>query len=438
MTLLDLQIPYGGKSIEFELKLPEKNVTVIKGKDPPATQGLEELIGKSLLNPIGMKGLSKLVHRGDKIAVMVDDWTRPTPASKIAPIVLRELEDAGVKDKDIIFVGASGMHMPMTEEELAEKVGAEIMGRYEVIGHNAYDDKALMFIGVTSRLGTPLWVNKAVAKADVKISIGRITPHPIAGYEGGGKMIMPGVSGLLSIMHNHSFAYPSYGILDGNPLREDADEVGRMLGTFFILNIVHNSKIEVLEAFSGDPVAAHRKGVRFGDAEVWGAKIPGKADIAIISPGLGKDDYFESVVGCLSKGYVCIKDQGTIIIAASCRRGWAPEKHVKSGWFVPREVIEYSYEKLLRDVELRAWREPQRQFQALIDWTKQVKKTCVDRNVVLVGCETLTEDEVNNIGMELSDSINEAVNKVVKTYGKKAKVIVIPEPDYTLPLERFH
>jgi len=439
VEIMKLQIPYLGKYLTFDIPLPNENLSVLRSKNPSPTKDLESIVRDGLAKPIGKKRLSEIVDRGDKVAVIFDDWTRPTPVSRIAPIVLEELKKGGVKDESIVFVCANGMHNPdyMNNERLIQKLGKELFHRYKIISHDAYDYQSMEFLGVTERLGTPLFVDKYVAEADVKISIGRIAPHADVGYSGGAKMIMPGVASIWEIIHNHSgsFFY-NIGTLE-NPLREDIDECGRIAGLDFILNIVCNSRKEVLKAFAGDPIRAHQKGVEFGDKEVWGAKISDKADIVIISPGLNNDHYFMDTMSCLDVANKSLKKDGTIIVVSSCKRGWSRNEDLESGWGTSEELLAYDYPELLRLVSSRAWHEPSRQFQALVYYVQHVAKICFEKEVILVGAKAFSSKAAQKLGMRCDASIEGAIASTLRKYGSHSKVIIIPD-FFTLPLKHFH
>ena len=251
-------------------------------------------------------------------------------------------------------------------------------------------------------------------------------------------MIMPGVSYIWSIIHNHSGSYPYTGVLE-NPLRDDIEECGQMAGLDFIINVVYNRKKEVLRVFADDPVKAQRKGVEFGDSYVWGVKITEKADIVVISPSsiLNHDDYFISSMKSLGVAEKCLKQGGTIIIIATCNLGWSRKEYVVSGWRVTKDLLEYDYPGLLRLIESRAWHEPHRQFQALVYYVQHLAKTCFDKNVILVGSKGFSEENAEKLNIKSYQSIDEAISGSLKKYGKDAKIIVIPD-SFIVPLGRFH
>lgn len=435
---MNVNIPYNGSSVAIDIPVPDQNITLLQGKDPAAAKDVSSLTREALSAPIGKKKLSEIVSPGKKVALIFDDFTRPTPVSTIMPFVLDELKKGGIRNEDVTLVCANGMHNPdyMNEEKLRERVGSDVFSTYNVVSHNAYEFNELKFIGITEQLGTPLFVNKLVADADIKVTIGRIAPHGDMGYSGGAKMIMAGVSGIWSIIHNHTGSYPRRGILR-NPLRDDADECARMTGLDFIVNVVYNSKGEVLRVFAGDPFEARLKGIEYGDRNVWGVKIPHLADIVIITPGVEKDDYFMHSMGGLGIAANCLKKDGTIIVVASCKEGWSSREYLESGWHVSKDLLRYDYPNLMWLLASRAWQEPHLQYQALVYYVNHIAKTCHDYDVVLAGAKKLSQDDAQKLNMRVVKSVENGIYYAIKKQGKNAKVIVIPD-SYTLPLGKYH
>jgi nickel-dependent lactate racemase len=434
---VEIEIPYSGNYIRVDLPLPKKQVRILESKDPSVTEDLEAIVEDALRNPIGKDRLAKMVRKGYRVALMFDDWTRPTPISRIMPMILKELKKGGVRDEDIVLICGNGMHDPahMNQERLIEKLGKDIFRKYRVISHDAYDCGNLTYVGETKCLRTPLFVNKHVTEADIRISIGRIAPHGDVGYSGGSKMIMPGVSDIWSIIHHHSRSYSRRGVLM-NPLRTDIDECGRMARLDFIINVVSNSKEEVVGAFAGDPIFSHRKGVQYGNKEVWGSKVKRKAEIVIVSPGLNKDDYFIPSMRCLGVALRCLKKGGTIIMVSSCQRGWSERSYLELGWHPTKDLLEYDYPDLLHLVMSRAWHEPNRQFQALVYYVHHIVRTCFKNHVILAGSKGFTKEEAKRINIQFEESLGEAIRSLMKKYGEKARAIVIPDA-FILPVTNF-
>ncbi len=239
--------------------------------------------------PIGAPRISELAKGKRSAAIIVDDLSRPTPASEIAPFVLRELIQAGVPKSEIRFVVGGGSHRGLTDDEIDKKVGAEVAAEYEVVNHDfmAGDLRALGNLDS----GLPIYINPVVADADFKICLGGIYPHSSVGFGGGAKLVLPGVAGYASIFYFHEY-YPKRGHAviercDDEPDHRDAAEaVAKILGLDVIVNIVTNSRREVAGVFVGDFVKAHRVGAQFA-LETYATRIPDQGrketDVALLN-----------------------------------------------------------------------------------------------------------------------------------------------------------
>ena len=230
---------------------------------------------QALASPIGTPRLRDLVRPGEKIAIVTSDITRPMPTWVVMPPLLEELYSAGVRPEDITLVFALGSHRPHTEAEQRHLAGEQAFAQITCVDSDVTD---CVHVGVTAR-GTPVDIDRRVAEADRRICLGNIEYHYFAGYSGGAKAIMPGVSTRAAIQSNHSRmveADARAGKLAGNPVREDLEEAAAMVGVDFILNVVLDAHKEIIRAVAGDVTAAHRAGCAFsGHALPQGDPRPG-------------------------------------------------------------------------------------------------------------------------------------------------------------------
>ena len=238
----------------------------------------DRVIEEAFASPIGSPRIAKLARCCSNIAIMVDDLTRPTPAFRVMPFIVKELKEAGVSEEDIKIVMATGAHRPQTRRDLVKKLGKSIVESIEVLNHNPYEN--LAFLGKTSR-GTPIYVNKWVVEADLRIGVGGVYPHEGAGFGGGGKIILPGVAGLDTIERNHLIP-GQRGVVEGNANRADIEEAARMARLDVVVNLVINSRREVAGVFVGDMVKAHREGVKEA-VKIYKTLVPKKFDVAIVN-----------------------------------------------------------------------------------------------------------------------------------------------------------
>ena len=427
MSTITIDLPYG-KDGFLEVEIPQKNlIGIVEPKDVPGVKDEEEAIRHAIRNPIHSKPLSEIAKSGDKVAIVVDDNTRRCPDDKIVPILLDELGDAGVRDEDITIVVALGTHRPLTEDELKARVGEEAFERVKVINHDCYDKTNAVYYGITKRLKTPLWVNKAVAKADVKITTGIVEFHTFAGYSGGRKSIMPGVSSVESILAVHQpylIDNPNVGIgvLEGNIIHEDMVDAARLVGVDFIVNVVLNSKNEIVKVAAGDVERAHEELINVYD-QIYRVEITEPADIVISSPGYPKDiNLYQATRAGNNIALVpkpSVKRGGLIIIPAPCQDGVGDELFYK--WMKtaksPEEVIQRG---------LKGCKE-------LCHKPYILSKILVHAGVIMTNCE-VPDKIIREMHMMSASTVEDGLKMALDKMGSDAKILVVKHSISTMPV----
>ncbi|HEY5387145.1 MAG TPA: nickel-dependent lactate racemase [Thermoleophilia bacterium] len=324
-----LTIPYGDGELAFDL--PEANLQALvqPGCDPAEEQappsdptGLDEQaeVRRALAMPIGAPPLAKLAATAASAVIVVSDITRPCPSYKFLPALLDELSALPPEAITVLF--ALGGHRKHSLDEQAQLVGEEVLAR----GVHLLDldtDECVPF-GTTSR-GTRLEVFKPYLDADLRIGTGNIEYHYFAGFSGGAKAVVPGMCSHAAIRDNHSMmlaATARAGILDGNPVREDIDEAGGMVGIDFLFNVILDEQKRIIRAVAGHYLEAHRAGVEFYDRRC-DLKVDQAADVVIASPGgQPKDINLYQAQKTLDNVSGAVRDGGVVILAARCQEGF--------------------------------------------------------------------------------------------------------------------
>ncbi len=317
-----IQLPWGQEKMDIALPEGWRLSGIMEPSPLPAVEDPAQETARSLQSPTGSQRLSEIARPGTKIALVIDDNSRPTPVARILPAVLAELQRAGVTASQLTVVPALGVHRPMTQEEIAHRTGMPELG-WEA--HDCDDPAKLADLGVTSR-GTPVQFNKTVAESDLIISIGCIEPHIIASFGGGYKNLLPGVASRAAIAHNHALncqpgTFNMVGQpIENNPMRLDLEEAGAMLKPpVFIVNAVLNSSLQVVKIVSGDPVAAHRAGVTVS-ASIYGVKIPAPADV-VITASHPMDQDLRQGVKALANNVRALRPGGVMITLVRAEEG---------------------------------------------------------------------------------------------------------------------
>jgi nickel-dependent lactate racemase len=320
-----LTLPWGKDQVTLDL--PEGwtvKASVEPESIPPVSDVSAEVV-RSLAEPIGSERLGDRVHAGMKIALVMDDGSRPTPVHLIYSHVLAELRRGGIKDADVTVVPAIGLHRGMAEEEVRQRLGIEAHAPLQFINPDCDNLESMLNLGTTSR-GTPVWINRTVAEADIVVSIGCIEPHIIASFGGGYKNIIPGVAGRLTTAHNHTLncspaTFNMVGQpIDRNPMRLDLEEGAAMLRPpVFIINAILNNLQQVVKIVAGDPVKAHRAGVE-ASSQLYGVPVKAAADI-VITDSHPMDSDLRQGVKALANTVRALKPGGVIITLVRAEEG---------------------------------------------------------------------------------------------------------------------
>ena len=320
---MNYQIKYFKDYVPFTIE-ESHAVQELLPKHCPAVESEEAEVKRALAHPIDSPKLSDIVKPGEKIVIVTSDVTRPVPSWVIVPCLLEELEKAKVSLDDVTIVFGLGSHRPMTEEEHRRLVGDDVYEKVTCIDSNPDD---CVHLG-TCRNGTSVDIFKVVAEADRRILVGNVEYHYFAGYSGGMKAIMPGVASRESIQSNHkNMIRPgSYaGNLEGNPVRDDIEEVAKYCPVDFIVNVVLDDHKQIAYAAAGHPVAAHRKACHFLD-EIYKLKIEKPADVVIVSTGgYPKDINLYQAQKSIDNAKHAVREGGIMIVSASCKEGYGSE-----------------------------------------------------------------------------------------------------------------
>lgn len=320
---MKLQFKFG--TTVQEVEVPDRNLTGVLsgGRAETGLTGAEEVV-RALGAPIGTPRLSELVKAGEKVAIVTSDITRPCPTQVILPPVLDELYAAGVNRKDITLVFALGSHRRHTEEEKRRLAGERAWNEIRCVDSDPAD---CVHLGATHH-GTPVDITRVVAEADRRICLGNVEYHYFAGYSGGAKAIMPGVSTRPAIQVNHAMMTSQdarTGKLEGNPVRMDIEEAAAICGVDFIVNVVLDECKQVIHAAAGDVTQAHRAACAFLDG-IYRKVIPHRADIVLVSQGgAPKDLNLYQTQKALDNARHAVREGGIIILIGACGEGLGEE-----------------------------------------------------------------------------------------------------------------
>ncbi|MEM2044796.1 MAG: nickel-dependent lactate racemase [Candidatus Bathyarchaeia archaeon] len=416
--MVDVWLPFG--KTEVCLTIPARNfLGLIEPKEKVGVQDPIVEVKRALNEPIGAKKIHEIADPGSKVAIVVDDATRPTPSHLMVPPIIEELKLAGVKDENITIIFGCGTHRPVTEGEALKILGENVVKRFKVISHNCKAPD-LVYLG-TTQYGTKVYVNKVFADADIKILTGDICLHYYAGYGGGRKSVLPGIAGEETIRANHAMLlHPNAktGVLEGNPVHEDMMHAAKMANVDFILNVVTNSKGEIVKAFAGDLEKAFYEGVKLVD-EMYKVPVDQRADIVVVSPGGYPSDLdlfqaYKAVDSALN----VVKRGGVIVLVAECSEGYGNQVFYE--WMVKFKDLKTIEKQIKQNFILGGHK------------AYYLLKALQKAQIILV---SVMPDyyAVNVFKLKTARTANEALNQAFTISGEKAKVWAIPYGNYTLP-----
>ena len=418
---IKVKIPYGKDNLEFNVAA--KNlIGVYSPKDICGVADVSQAIVHSLGAPIGTKSLRELAKGAKKVVLVADDNTRLTPTDKIIPILLNELNAAGVRDEQVTVIIALGTHRPMTDKEILTKYGEKVVRRVSVKNHNFRDPDLMMDLGTTPN-GTHIKVNREAYEADFKIGIGSIVPHYIPGFAGGAKIVQPGISAeqttaethLLSTCEPRSFL----GIRD-NPVRIELNSIAKAVGLHTIVNTVLNCHGEVVGVFFGDVVEAFNVGVELA-REVYSVELPEVADIVVAS-AYPCDIEFWQAHKALYPADLAVKAGGIIILATPCYEGVS---------VTHADILEITGESMqgLKDRVARKEVHDEVAASLAIGWA-QVK----ERESVYMVSSGICAEDAKKLGFTPFSSVQDALTAALSVKGREARIVVLTHAPDMLPV----
>jgi nickel-dependent lactate racemase len=307
-----------------EVSFPDKaRVDILRPAHLPPLENLEAAFAAAMDAPADASPLEALPRPGT-VAIAVPDETRPAPVKALLPLLLGRLYRAfpGLEPAQVTVVVAAGLHPPLDEEALRRVVPETIAPGVRVVSHDA----ALSPIhdyGRTSRR-TPVRINRLFAAADLKLIIGTIDPHQFVGFTGGAKVAVIGCGAEETITANHALMFhdrAKVAQIEGNPVRLDIDEAGRMIGIPLVVNVVLDDEKRPVELLAGDPIAVCREGARTC-AQLYGVAIEEPYDMAVAScGGHPKDITLYQAQKGLAHAAQAVRPGGKILLLAACPQG---------------------------------------------------------------------------------------------------------------------
>jgi nickel-dependent lactate racemase len=324
VALVKIDLPYGRDTIAVQVP-SERLIGAYLPRSLAPLCDPAEALREALSHPVSGPRLRDMAAKARRVAIAIEDATRPVPNSLLIDAVMAELQAGGISPQQVVVIVATGLHRPMTEEEMARALGCW-SGVVACENHDANDPQRLTRLGTTS-LGTEISVNRSFLEAGLRITTGDVEYHQFCGYGGGVKCVYPGLADAAAIRANHSrMDLPGTGPIDGNPVRREIDEVGRMAGVNFNISLAMDAEHGIVAVRAGDPNLSFRQACRFID-EMYAVEVPRRADLVIASPGgHPKDiDLYQSQKA-IEEATRVVEPGGDVLVMARCEEGSGSER----------------------------------------------------------------------------------------------------------------
>lgn len=425
------EIPYGLDKKAFEIT-EKRLIGIFSPNDAKPIQDVEAEVVRSLENPIGLSSLASIIKRKRKVAIAVDDNTRITPVKSLLPPLIKLFD---LRKDDVLIIIALGTHRKMSDREILEKYGHELVEEYEIVNH-AYDEQDQQKMVGKLPNGVPILANRRFLNADVRISIGNIIPHFTSGWSAGSKTLLPGLAGEETVGWMHYIGAVSQPNAVGeveNSSRRVMDTFAKEVGISFIVNTVLNRSGRIVKVFSGDFVQAHREGIRLSK-KIYGINVPEKSAITVVSSYPADIEFWQGQKGLYSADKMT-KRGGGILLVTPCPEGISVT-HKDWG-----DMLQYDSETLTDMIEKGK----------IKDLTAASLALCVAKTRepydICVFSDGLSEEMSSKLHFRKVSSIEEGLEYLSRRLGADSKVSVlthggdsypIPTEEDSLPIDTYN
>ena len=416
-----IKLAYGREGLWIEV--PDQ-ANVIEPLFVPGLEDEAASIRAALRSPIGTPPLAQLAGPQDTVAIVFSDITRPMPNERVLPVLLAELAQAGIPDDQIILINALATHRRQTDEELVRMLGTEIIERYTVIQHDAWDDANLVDVALNGS-GRMVRVNRYYLESSVRILTGFIEPHFFAGFSGGPKAVLPGISDAEAVMDNHNAMMiadqrSTWAVTEGNPIWQEMFKIASATRPTFILNVTLNKNMAITGVFAGDLLQAHRAGMEFVKRKAM-QPVQAAYDVVITSnSGYPLDLNLYQAVKGMSSAAEIVCQGGHIIIAAECWDGLPTHGQYAR---LLREAPSYQalYDRIMTPG-----------FRSQDQWQAQVQAKIQLKSSVHVYAGGLSDQDLNEAMVIPCRSIENTLAEILAS-NPAATIAVLPEGPQTVP-----
>ena len=338
MSYQKTPLKYGTLTIDEFIPSSVKKLTILHAAGyKPDFADFKPRLNEVLAKPLGSKPFDEVVKKvyskGKRIAILVDDNTRPNIHTRaLLPILAARLLGLGVHKEDIAIMISSGTHGPPKPDAIESRVlGSEIYKDWKanVLTHDC--DSGNRDVGKT-KMGTPILIDQKVLDSCLIIVLSDSEYHYFAGQAGTVKLFCPGVAGRETVRINHPRMFDlekgfkpecRLGNTEGNPVIQDMIDITRQMAAripiFCIDTIVDQGKIVYVQA--GDIIECH-KAASAPLKKLSVVDVDEPADIVFVSVGDLGINLYQAGKGIHAAWNGVRHDlKGWIVLLAPCQEG---------------------------------------------------------------------------------------------------------------------
>ena len=413
-----INLSYGHSGLEIDLPETPGFAGVLRAAPAPALDTPEQALLDAIRAPTASRPLRELARGRRDACIVVSDVTRPVPNEVLLPAILAELRAGGMHEDDVLILIATGSHRPNEGEEMVQVLGEDVIRRCRVANHRCRDRQDMVLVGHIGD-GVPAYVNRLYVESDLKVLTGFIEPHLWAGYSGGRKSILPGVSALETLEYMHgpemiAHEMTRYGALDGNPFHESGLAIMDRAGADFIVNVTLTTDKEITGVFAGHPVEAHLAGCRFLEPTCV-VTVDRPLDFVVTTnAGAPLDcNLYQSAKG-MSGAAPVLRQGGAILSATACFEGVGTEDFEECMAMAPSPG-EFVRRVMAREFFIRDQWCAQEIYQLMLDYA------------IWVYTEGIPPETLRSYHIKPVASVEDAVPELLEAYGPGARWAVVPD-----------
>ena len=415
---MHIRLKYGEEGLDLEFPKTPNFVGVLSPQEAKIIAAPAEAVAQALAQPIASASLQNVARGKTDAVIVISDITRPVPNRLLLPLIIQELEAAGIPADKITILIATGIHRPNEGAELERLVGKEIASTYRIINHFSKNPEEMALVGQIGD-GVPALVNKHYLAADLKILTGFIEPHMWAGFSGGRKSILPGISSVktLEFMHGPEMvAHPQtrYGVLAGNPFHEAGLAIMQQAGADFIVNVTLDTSKQLTGVFAGHPVKAHLAGVEFLSRHCVHSLAEPLDFVVTTNAGAPLDCSLYQTAKGISGVAGAMREGGVILIASECLEGFGSEEY--RAVFEHASTPEAFIEKLLK-----------KEFFLPDQWCAQETYQVMLKNEIWVHTKGIDAATLKRFHFKPAPRINQAIAELLDRFGQEARWAIVPD-----------